>query len=134
MSSTIAFNSAAQQSSTFVAAGGLQIYGTSADLGSLIIANNTAGATSFDVGTSGGGITGANNLIRTSSDLMPADTITHDPQLLPLQDNGGETATLALAANSPAIDQGNHQASAAYGQRGLGSARVFGAAPDIGAL
>jgi len=133
--STIAFNTAAQTSTTYVTAGGLQVYATSADLQSSIIANNTAGATAFDVGISGvGSITGANNLIRIASNLMPADTIIEDPQLLPLQDNGGETATLALAATSPAIDHGNIVGVDDYDQRGLGYVRVFGAAADIGAF
>jgi len=133
--STIAFNTAAQTSTTFVTAGGLQVYATSADLQSSIIANNSAGATAFDVGMSGGGsVTGANNLIRIASNLMPADTIIEDPQLLPLQDNGGETATLALAATSPAIDRGNIVGADDYDQRGLGYVRVFGAAADIGAF
>ena len=132
--STIAFNSAAQQSSTFVTAGGLQIYATSADLQSSIIADNVAGGIAFDVGTSGGGsVFGANNLIRTASDLMPADTLIDDPQLMPLQDNGGETATHALEPTSPAVDHGNTTNPSPYDQRGLGYVRTFGVAPDIGA-
>jgi hypothetical protein len=134
-SSTIAFNDAAQQSSMFVTAGGLQVYGTSADVESSIIAGNTAAGVAFDVGVEGGGsFGGANDLIRTSSTLMPVDTITDDPQLSALADNGGETATHALAATSPAIDRGNNAASLADDQRGLGYVRIFGAAPDIGAF
>ncbi|MGH8171943.1 MAG: choice-of-anchor Q domain-containing protein [Rhodanobacteraceae bacterium] len=132
--STIAFNDAAQQSSTFVTAGGLQVYATSVDLQSSIIAGNTAAGFSFDVGIEGGAsVTGANNLIRTASNLMPADTITDDPQLGALQNNGGETATHALAATSPALDHGNNASSAGNDQRGLGYVRIFGAAADIGA-
>ncbi len=132
--STIAFNNAMQQSSSFVTAGGLQVYATSADLESSIVANNTAAGFAFDVGIgNGASVTGANNLIRTASNLMPADTITDDPQLLPLQNNGGETATLALAPTSPAIDHGNIVNPSSYDQRGFGYVRVFGAAADIGA-
>jgi len=133
--STIAFNTAAQQSATIVTAGGLQIYATGADLQSSIIANNTAGGIAFDVGTSGGAsVVGANNLIRTASNLMPADTIIDDPQLMPLQNNGGETATLALAPSSPAIDRGNTTNPSPNDQRGAGYVRSFGARADIGAF
>jgi hypothetical protein len=132
--STIAFNAATQQSASYVTAGGLQIYGTGADLQSSIIANNTAAGVAFDVGIgTGGSVTGANNLIRTASNLMPADTITDDPQLLPLQNNGGDTATHALAPASPAIDHGNTANPSSFDQRGFGYVRVFGAAADIGA-
>lgn len=132
--STIAFNDAANQSSVYVTAGGLQIYATSADLESSIIANNTAASFSFDVGMQDGSITGANNLIRTASNLMPPDTITDDPQLLSLADNGGETATLAIAGSSPAIDHGNDLVALDDDQRGPGYVRAFGAGPDIGAF
>lgn len=133
--STIAFNNAGQQSSTFVTAGGLDVYATSADLQSSIIANNTAAGFAFDVGLEGGAsVTGANNLIRTASNLMPADTIIDDPQLGVLRNNGGETATHELASTSPAIDHGNTVNPTTHDQRGLGFVRQFGAAPDIGAF
>ena len=37
----------------------------------------------------------------------PGDQIDKDPQLGPLQDNGGPTPTMALASTSPAVDQGS---------------------------
>jgi hypothetical protein len=37
----------------------------------------------------------------------PGDQVNQDPQLGPLQDNGGPTRTMALAATSPAVDQGS---------------------------
>jgi hypothetical protein len=133
--STIAFNSAAQQSATFVTAGGLQLYAASADLESSIIANNVAGGFAFDVGLGdGSSVIGANNLIRTASNLMPPGTITDDPQLGPLQNNGGATATLALVATSPAIDHGNSVNPTTYDQRGAGFARSVHMGPDIGAF
>ncbi len=81
-------------------------------------------------------ITGADNLVVgvTGSILLPPDTISFDPMLLPLADNGGPTRTHALGNGSPAIDAGNNVAGLAVDQRGSGFARVFGAAVDIGAF
>ncbi|MBL9136272.1 MAG: hypothetical protein JNK85_10405 [Verrucomicrobiales bacterium] len=55
----------------------------------------------------------------------------NDPRLLPLADNGGPVMTLALAADSPAIDAGNDTFSAAPDARGF--PRPSGFASDIGA-
>ena len=132
--STIAFNSAAQQSPTIVTAGGLQVYATAADLQSTIIAGNAAAGFAFDFGIQNGTVSGAHNLIRTASGLLPADTIFEDPQLSTLQDNGGETMTHALTASSPAVDQGNNPRPLSHDQRGAGHARSFGTATDIGAF
>jgi hypothetical protein len=64
----------------------------------------------------------------------PADTITSDPLLLPLADNGGPTRTHALAPGSPAIDAGNNFAALASDQRGSPFQRIAGTRPDIGAF
>ena len=65
---------------------------------------------------------------------LPGDTSTDDPLLLPLTvDNGGVTATHALAAGSPAIDAGANPDSFVADQRGLPYARIAGADVDIGA-
>lgn len=87
---------------------------------------------------SGGGvvpITGANNLVMrsTPSTGLPADTISADPKLGPLADNGGVRLTHALTADSPALDAGNNEAALDYDQRGAGYPRTKGAATDIGA-
>lgn len=55
-----------------------------------------------------------------------------DPQLGGLQDNGGETDTLALAAGSPALDAGTGDGCPAADQRGV--SRPQGSACDIGAF
>lgn len=80
-------------------------------------------------------ITGANNLVMqsTPSTGLPEDTISADPQLEPLADNGGTRLTHALSAGSPAIDAGNNAAGLTYDQRGPGYPRTKGAATDIGA-
>lgn len=131
--STVAFNT-----SSIGLYGGTQfpagVYASGvAHLQSSIIFGNTSNSNSYDVGGVGK-VIGANNLIGTSSTLLPIDTIHSDPLLGPLQDNGGETLTHALLGKSPAIDAGNNVANLAFDQRGNGFARVSGAAPDIGAF
>lgn len=91
---------------------------------------------SYDIGSEGYAFTisGANNLVVGSSDVtLPRDTLTTDPLLLPLANNGGQTLTHALADGSPAINAGNNVAGLSVDQRGTGYPRVFGAAADIGA-
>lgn len=92
-------------------------------------------------------IVGANNLV-TSVDTritMPGDTLTANPQLAPLANQGGVSSgavggagtgpnqTMALYNGSPAIDTGNNLNSLPYDQRGAGFPRVTGAEADIGA-
>ncbi|QBB69446.1 hypothetical protein ELE36_03125 [Pseudolysobacter antarcticus] len=58
--------------------------------------------------------------------------MTNDPKLEPLQNNGGNTQTMALQADSPAIDAAIPCAHLpATDQRG--NARIWGSAPDLGA-
>jgi hypothetical protein len=54
-----------------------------------------------------------------------------DPQLGPLQKNGGPTMNMALAATSPAVNAGDAAGAPATDQRGF--ARVVGTGIDIGA-
>jgi hypothetical protein len=132
-SSTIAFNTATLDGG----AGGLAIYNVST-LQSTIVANNTG----LDVAQQcltppcGLSIEGANDLIMTANLPVPADTLSDDPALLPLANNGGVTETHALPASSVAIDHGNALGSGggdlSVDQRGY--PREIGAAPDIGAF
>src|SRR5262249_48980985 len=55
-----------------------------------------------------------------------------DPQLGPLQDNGGRTPTHALLLGSPAIGMGDPAVQTTTDQRG--SVRVYGHSTDIGAF
>lgn len=132
--STIAFNTAQY------GGGGIWIHrpGYATELQSTIVADNTIVSPGFgaaDIGSSyDGSVTGANNLIVASDFAVPGDTLTADPQLMPLANNGGLTPTLALAATSPAIDAGNNVDALAFDQRGDGYARVAGIAADIGAF
>ncbi|HEY0178011.1 MAG TPA: choice-of-anchor Q domain-containing protein, partial [Dokdonella sp.] len=128
--STIAFNHA-----SFRGAGisGSQ-YTYQIDLQSTIVSNNLTGANESDVWTSAE-VTGANNLIQHAAGAsMPPGTITADPLLQPLADNGGATQTHALGDGSPAIDAGNDSSGLVFDQRGAGFVRVSGAAADIGAF
>jgi hypothetical protein len=129
--STIAFNVGGS-----AGGGGLIVGGTTTDLESNIIADNSpsgvSGAADFDGSST---VTGANNLIKIAGATItvPPDTITQDPQLGPLTANGGETRTHAIPATSPAFDTGNNSAGSLYDQRGPGFAREVGASADIGA-
>jgi len=114
------------------------LYGTFAPssvftLQSTIIANNSASGVELDVGALGP-VLGSNNLImaQQAGTTVPADTISVDPKLGPLQDNGGPTLTHALLPGSPAIDTGRAEADDLFDQRGV--PRVEGSAADIGAF
>lgn len=134
-SSTITGNTAGDQ------AGGLFLaYAT--ELESSIIAGNTAqDAATADIGSPYTlGIVGANNLVLASNQVLPPDTLSVDPMLGPLQDNGGLSMTHALLPGSPAIDHGNGADGSLFDQRlfePVGGAiyeRPVGPAPDIGAF
>lgn len=134
LNSTVAFNTGA-----YYGAGGILLMdGSSAVIQSSIVANNSGGGyLAADIGSVADSpitIGGANNLIMTSDAGVPADTLSVDPQLGSLANNGGPTATHALSAGSPAIDAGNNSAGLAFDQRGTGFARVVGAQADIGAF
>lgn len=82
-------------------------------------------------------ITGSNSLVMAWDPAIvtvPADTVTDDPQLQPLADNGGPTATHAILAGTPAVDTGSNPGDLTYDQRGCPNAREAGAAADIGAF
>jgi hypothetical protein len=138
--STIAFNWATSTSAGPIGAG-LQLNGATADLQSVIIANNGVNPTTLpthdDVGSvppAPSALTGANNLIYATSLPAPPGTWVLDPKLKPLSYNGGPTETHALDPTSPAINAGNNAANNTYDQRGTGHPRVGGAAADIGAF
>ncbi|QDT00843.1 tail fiber protein [Adhaeretor mobilis] len=79
--------------------GGIFNRGTATLTGS-IVANSTANE---EVDSTLGTLTGSHNLVEDGSDGL-ADTITGDPLLGPLANNGGPTQTHALLPDSPAID------------------------------
>jgi hypothetical protein len=82
---------------------------------------------------------GSHNLIEDGSGGLP-DTVTGDPMLGPLADNGGPTLTFALLPGSPALDAGDDTLAVdangnplAFDQRGPGFKRFAGTV-DMGAF
>lgn len=128
--STIAFNTATRRGAGI--SGTEYTYGIRLD--STIVANNSTNGTATNLWSFPKIVTGSKNLIPNANSPadLPGDTLTADPELAPLADNGGPTKTHALAATSPAIDAGS-AGGLAYDQRGAFWVRVSGAAADIGA-
>lgn len=140
--STITLNSASEANNSpgyyyYADAGGVVATNGNFVIDSSILFGNTTDnpVPSMGIDLAGGGIvaSGGNNLVGDSSIDLPDDTISDDPHLLPLADNGGPTQTHALPPDSVAIDAGNNTAGLGTDQRGDGYARVVGAAADIGA-
>jgi hypothetical protein len=129
--STIAFNAASIRGAG-ISAGE---YTYQIDLQSTIVSNNLTGADANNVWAFPETVNGANNLVPNAGGPaeMPADTITADPLLLALADNGGATPTHALDTGSAALDAGNNAIDLVFDQRGEGYAREVGTAADIGA-
>jgi len=131
--STIAFNT---ETGASPAGAGLYVSFGAADLQSTIIASNTsAGGPAQNVGLNiTGSLTGANNLIGSSPQVaLPAGTLSGNPKLLALHDNGGPTKTHSLAPGSAALNTGATTGSVTVDQRGAGFPRTVGVATDIGA-
>lgn len=78
-------------------------------------------------------ISGAHNLIVTSSTATPDGTIRACPRLTSLANHGGSTLTETLVAGSPGIDAGSNDIPVDTDQRGGVFARVYGARADAGA-
>ena len=78
--------------------------GATLDLVNTIVARDTGADDVSNLGT----LAGNNNLVMTSDGLLPGVvSMTADPQLEGLNDNGGTTLTYALAPTSPAIGSGS---------------------------
>lgn len=81
-------------------------------------------------------VTGSHNLVMNATGLFDANVITQtaNPNLGPLQDNGGPTWTMALTTNSPAFAAGDPSLTGLplTDQRGL--ARVVNNQVDLGAF
>jgi predicted outer membrane repeat protein len=131
--STVAFNASANAGTAPYYGAGLSVYATNVVLESTIVAWNFAGNDPLDLAGTSAAATGSNNLIMASP-ISPRGTLTSDPMLQGLANNGGPTLTHALSAASPAIDAGNNLAALSFDQRGEGFPRVVGASTDIGAF
>jgi len=125
---------------------GLYLATGNAQLHSTIIAGNTTGGglNAADIGGhAGAALSGDHNLVIASTLALPADTISQEPMLGPLQDNGGGVATMALLSGSPAIDAGANPRNLYEDGRGYECPpsgpctefeRTVGAGTDIGAF
>src|SRR5262249_21649806 len=91
--------------------------------------NGTVTATASLIGSSFG-------VFNFQPDSFTSANVGMNPMLDPagLKNNGGPTQTIALAAGSPAIDNGTNPAALNNDQRGTPFVRVSGPAPDIGAF
>jgi hypothetical protein len=124
--STVAFNSS-------LYGGAVGTNGSVAAESSIFAANAaTQSPTSADVYAIA--ITGADNLVMSTNAAADTGvvTVTTDPQLMSLADNGGPTRTHAFALSSSASNQGNNTAQLATDQRGF-AREAAGGLVDIGA-
>lgn len=128
--STIAFNKSTNGQTV---AAGMYAYNGPLVMNSTIIANNTWGSGNYEFDLTAFQVSGANNLVMGSNDSPPA-TLTADPHLQPLANNGGPTKTHAILATSAAVDAGNNVAGSTTDQRGSGFSRIYGPHADIGAF
>jgi len=130
--STISFNESGTRCPG--GSGGIfQVYG-SMEAVSSIVAGNLGNHQPDDICGYQAPVSGSDNIVVASNLALPGDTISQDPLLLPLADNGGLTYTHALAVGSPAIDAGSNPLSLMSDQRGIGYSRTQGTAADIGAF
>lgn len=134
--STIAFNHAFSGEYGGAAGIGVHVGGSTFDMESSILANNTRQyyGEQYDLTMFSGTLVGTNNVIVSANIPVMPGTLQVDPRLGPLRDNGGLTLTRMPMTGSPVIDAGNNVQGTSVDQRGPGYPRVIGAAPDIGAL
>ncbi|QBB70943.1 hypothetical protein ELE36_11615 [Pseudolysobacter antarcticus] len=94
------------------------------------LASNTGNIAQLIYG--GGNIVDSTANFGTATNSGPAPLVAN-PNVGPLQNNGGNTLTMALAAGSPAIDAGMACAGNTPATDQIGNARVWARAPDLGA-
>lgn len=135
LNTTIARNSVG----TAGVGGGLAIYNptptvvTELSVKNTIVAGNSGPTGESDCGTVA--VVSSDHSLSGDESCMFTDSGSKqnaNPQLGPLQDNGGETDTVALTAGSPAVDGGTNDGCPATDQRGV--TRPQGSACDIGAF
>lgn len=102
---------------------------------STIVANNVGGVANAesDVYVQAGVLSASKSLIMSSN--MPSSSITADPQLFPLANNGGIVQTHALGLHSPALGVGSNPKNLGFDERGSGFPRTWANGQvDIGAF
>ena len=124
--------------------GGLYVDGSTVTLANSIIAQNSSinepdiYGTVNSLGYNLIGVVGSQTLGLIATDLMGTVDVPSNPDLGPLQDNGGPTQTLAPLAGSKAIDAGSvtlaKDAGLTTDQRGIGFGRFDAGTVDIGAV
>jgi len=103
-----------------------------------VVNNVVAGTLASNTGNVAQLIYGGANIVDSASSFAGATTsgaapLVANPNLGPLQNNGGNTLTMALPAGSPAIDAGVACAGNLPATDQIGNARLWGRAPDLGA-
>jgi hypothetical protein len=125
------------------ASGGRQVYSIAdGDTASLTINGSILGQGDVNVSdlvataVNGGrnNASGGTNLIRAASGFKGNLTLTEDPLLGDLGDNGGPTRTHAPLEDSPVIDVGTETTGVISDQRGRGFARVSNRIADLGSV
>jgi hypothetical protein len=125
--STIAANSAASNGGGIMNVGGgfVALNGT-------IVANSTSGGDTYQDSGQGSAFLGSGDLIGDGSNLSGLTlSLSGNPLLGPLQNNGGPTQTMALMPGSPAIGAGTAITGITTDQRGFSRPTSN---PDIGAF
>ncbi|MGC2238939.1 MAG: BACON domain-containing carbohydrate-binding protein [Pyrinomonadaceae bacterium] len=137
-SATIAANtvsgtiSVRQGGGIYSAVNSLSLYNTIVAENSAVPSNGPP-TTGFDI--SGAITSQGNNLISNTtgnSGWISSDIVNQPALLAPLGDYGGQTPTIALLPDSPAINAGNNANAEATDQRG--APRIIGGTIDIGAF
>ena len=120
---------------------GLFFSGRAPSSGQLTLQSNILSGSAFDdlrINASYTTLVGTDNLVMQTTVAAPPPgmiTVTADPLLGPLQNNGGPTLTHALLPGSPAIGAGNNSAVLMFDQRGAGYPRSANSGiTDIGAF
>jgi hypothetical protein len=107
-------------------------------LNNSILANSNGSSNDLVANGRGATVTGSNNLVMSNlieggSTIDPnVITVTDDPNLGSLQDNGGLTFTMLPGPNSPALGAGNPSVAPSTDQRGL--PRPPGGPTDLGSV
>ncbi len=100
-----------------------------------IVVNTSGGSVDCMIQTINGGSStsaGTNNLFKNHSGCPPTNLVSSDPNLGPLQDNGGDTQTMALLG-SAALDSGANSAVRGLNTDQRGFSRIQNGTVDIGA-
>jgi len=116
----------------------LDTSGNDVQIENTIFSDNTgpSGPRDLDIGGTGSAVVDY-TLIRFPGAGIPVGTgnlLSVDPQLGALENNGGPTATRALASGSPSVDTANPATSVDFDQRGDPFVRQFGGRADMGAF